>query len=189
MHSYVKPPRLSELLPRAPVSERVREALIEDGAVGEDAALRRRPRAELAAARPRGEVRRRLLGADARGAALHTDLAFELRPEEEEGAPRVEVELACLVALVVRVEGEAFAVEPLQEDDARRGGAGRIGGCEHHRVGFDDGRRDRLGEPPLELGERVGEDVPLLEGGMAVLAAEGLERLGCERGHPRFEEV
>src|SRR5688572_12516054 len=100
---------LDELLERDPRRDRLR--------------LRRRERAELAAARPRREVRIAVLGRDALDRALDPDLAVERLPEQHERRVRVRGEIAGLAAPVARVERAAAVVELLQQHDARRGPA------------------------------------------------------------------
>ena len=100
---------------------RVGDRRLQHLAPGDDAALRRRPRAELAVERPRREVG---VAGRARGARRrpgHPDLALELGPEEHQARRRARVELRRLGALVVGVEGEPVGGHVLQQHDARVG--------------------------------------------------------------------
>ena len=72
-------------------------------------------------ARPRVEVRERLLVADALDRALDAHLAALQLPVQRRGRPGVRVELGGLAALAVRVEDEAARVVPLEQHHPHRG--------------------------------------------------------------------
>ncbi len=75
-------------------------------------------RADLGAARPRREVRVRLLVRHGRDGALDPHLAAERVPEEEQGRARVRLELRSLAARRVRMEDKPAVVEALGEHHA-----------------------------------------------------------------------
>src|SRR5213076_2279809 len=82
------------------------DAVLEVARASHRSALARRPRADLAPASARREVRVRFLVRDTRDATLHPHLALELRPvKRHRGAP-VRGQLASLAALDVGIEDE-----------------------------------------------------------------------------------
>src|SRR5204863_6432631 len=97
----------------------LREAAVEIAAARNHGALVRRPRADLAAARARREVRIRFLFGRLHHRALDLHLAFERGPEEAERHARVLGDLRAFAAVVVRVEDEAVLVEAFEQNDAR----------------------------------------------------------------------
>src|SRR5438309_4315427 len=88
---------------------------LQRGAVRHALALRRGPGGEPGAQRPGRKVRVRFLGAQLLDAALDADLPLQVRPEEHQARGGARVELAPLAAAVVRVEGEAAALDAFQE--------------------------------------------------------------------------
>ena len=130
------------------------ELRLEMRAVRDDRGLLRRPRAELAAARTRAKVGLGLLAGRLLRRADDLQLPLEQDPEEVRGDAGILGDRVPLRALVVREEREAALVEPLQEDDARGGRAGRTDRRHRHRGGLGVLRGDRLVEPGLCLHER-----------------------------------
>src|SRR5205809_1131676 len=88
---------------------------LQRGAVRHALALRRGPGGEPGAQRPGRKVRVRFLGAQLLDAALDADLPLQVRPEEHQARGGARVELAPLTAAVVRLEGEAAALDAFQE--------------------------------------------------------------------------
>src|SRR5439155_765847 len=88
---------------------------LQRGAVRHALALRRGPGGEAGAQRPGRKVRVRFLGAQLLDAALDADLPLQVRPEEHQARGGARVQLAPLAAAVVRVEGEAAALDAFQE--------------------------------------------------------------------------
>ena len=135
-------------------------------------ALRRRPRTELRRAGTPGEIGGRFRGFERRRDALDAHLPLEIGPEEEQRRVGFRRQLAALPAQVVREEHEAAVVEDLEQHDARGGPAVGIDRRERHRVGLDELRFHRLGEPPFELPVRVRGDTRFVERRALVLGAE-----------------
>ena len=94
------------------------DARLEIARVLDRPALLRRPRADLAAARARREVRVRLGVAHRLRGALDAHLHLERLPVEAQRGALRRQQLAPLSALVVRVEDEAALVDVLEQDDA-----------------------------------------------------------------------
>jgi hypothetical protein len=142
-------------------------ARIEFLARGQGARLQRRPRADLAHARARGEVGIGLAVADTLHTALdaHLDARFtQAAPQEQQRHLRVGLQLAALVAVQVGIEHETAFVEGLEQYRACRGTPAAVGGGHGHRVGF-------------EFGTALGF---LVQGG------KGRQRFGMEIGHGWF---
>src|SRR5262245_55651872 len=95
------------------------QAGLEDLAIGDDLALPRGPRPELAAARAAGVVLIRLRLADALHLSFDAHLSLQFRPVNHERCIRVRRQLGPLAAVVVGEERAAALVEALQQHDAR----------------------------------------------------------------------
>ena len=116
---------------------------------------------ELASERAGREVRVGLGGRHLADRAGHPHLAAEWLPVEREGRAWVVGQIAALGALVVREEREAAVVGALQQDHPIGGRPVGARGRQRHRgrlVHVLGG--DRLGEPLLEQGDRLGCHVP-----------------------------
>src|SRR5579871_1848754 len=87
--------------------------LVEDGAAGNDGALRRSPRSELAGVRARVKIRLRFLAGHARDRPLGDDLPLKRNPGKKQRGMRVGVELAAFSAFQICIENETAAVEAL----------------------------------------------------------------------------
>ena len=85
----------------------LRDQRLERGPALDHLRLRRRDRAELAAARPRREVRVGRRGVDLLDRAFDPDLAVQRLPEQDERRERMRGEVAALAPVVVREEHEA----------------------------------------------------------------------------------
>ena len=111
-----------------------------------------RPRAQLAAARARGEVGIGLRVVDDFDLALdpHLHAQHHARPVEQQRGVRIGLQLAALAAVEVRVEDEAARVVRLQQHGARGGAALRIGGRDDHGGGVGFARRRGLREQVVE---------------------------------------
>ena len=124
--------------------------------------LLRRPRAELAAARARGEVGVGLGVADDLDRALdpHLHAVAHARPVEQQRRMRIGLQFAALAAVEVGVEDEAARVEGLEQHGARRRPRVERGGGDRHRgaVGFagGGGLLEQLGEGGEGFGVQVG---------------------------------
>src|SRR5206468_9236773 len=126
-------------------------------------ALVRGPGADSAAARPGAEVRFRLRLWYGLRPAGDPHLAFQLRPEQDQGRPRVALELLPFLAAVIGEEDEPPLIEPLQQDDPGGGSAVLARGGKRHRVRLQDLGLERLVEPTAELGDRVRTDTGLVQ--------------------------
>ena len=149
--------------------------LLEPLATRDHRTLRRRPRAQPTPARPLFEVFGRLPRSDTLHTPLDPHLPLERRPPEAERGARVDfLELAALSASVVREEDESALVRFLEQHHPATRHALRIGARECHRVRLWRLGLARLGEPTMELGERIGGDVTLIQ----LLAAVLLSKMG-----------
>jgi len=90
-------------------------------------------------------------------------LAAQLGPTEGERRTSGVVQLDGLVARVVGEEHEATVVDPLQQHVAGRRPAIGGNGAEDHGVGLPVAGSLHLAEPTMELGDRVGRQVGLVE--------------------------
>ncbi len=131
----------------------------ERGPVGDDLALRRRQRSDLAAPGPRGPVgvRRRVVHPGR--LPLDDHLPARRMPREQQRHPGIGRQLAALAALVVGEEHEPAGVERPHEHVAHRGTAVRRGGSDHHRLRFAGRHLPPGREPPPELLDRIGSEV------------------------------
>ena len=109
--------------------------LVELFARCEHLALRRRPRARLAAARTAGEVRVRFVCRQALDRPFDPNLLLERRPVKAQRRVRIGGELARLAALVVGVKDEPALVDAAQQHHAHRRPAVRVRGRERDRRG------------------------------------------------------
>src|SRR5262249_36110820 len=109
---------------------------------------------------------------DALHVAADADLAFKLRPVEEQRSTGISVELMALGALVVAIEDEAALIEAFEQEHAGSRDAGRAGSGDGHRVGLATGRDARLTEPEGELVNGIGIDVVLCEPAGGVVFSE-----------------
>ena len=113
-----------------------RSARVEIAGLRHRTALQRGPRAELASARPRREVRVRLLVAHLARSPLDAHLALQRLPVKAHRRLRMREQLAALAALVVRVEDEAALVHSLEQQDAHGWLAIRAHGAKRERRGL-----------------------------------------------------
>src|SRR6266536_3591106 len=149
-----------------------REARLEVDASGDRLALRRCPCAQPRRARPACEVRRLFGFVDPVDQTLDTDLALELGPEEEQRRVRTGGKIAPFATQVIGEEDEATLVEALEQHDPRRRSAVGAGRCQRHRIGLRHLRFHRFVEPVLELPERIGRDIALVERFAHVIGAQ-----------------
>ena len=54
---------------------------------------------------------------------------------------------------------------------------------QHHRVGLGDAELDHLGQPPGELGDRIGSQIGLVETDIRVLRSQSRHLLGVHLQH------
>ncbi len=142
---------------------------LELGPVGDHLALRRRPRADLARARARGEVGVARGVVEPLDAPAHPHLAVQLQPAEHRRRRAERFELAALGARVVGEEREAALVGAADEHDPGVGSAVGVDRAERHRVRLGHADLERLGVPALPLHHRVAVDVGDVEPGRLVL--------------------
>src|SRR5580700_495775 len=112
-----------------------RKASFEFAWVGERPRLVRGPGADLAVARPRGEIGVGLVIGDERDDAFDADLPLQRFPVKAQRCMRVRGQLLGLAALEIGVKYEAPRIRPLQQHRTQRGDAvaGRCG--ERHCFG------------------------------------------------------
>src|SRR5688500_1913567 len=159
---------------RAPLEVRLhlRHAAGKVTGMRERAALDRCPRADLAAARARREVRVGGLGRHRSHISFDPHLHFEWLPVEDHRRDGALEKLAALAALEIRVEDEAAVIDPLEKNDANGRPAIAADGGERERrrlwqaVAADS--RGGVEEPP-ESFDRVGRGC--------------WHRAKCTRGH------
>src|SRR6185312_16103278 len=151
-----------------------RHALVEALAAGQVLRLQRGPGADLAAARPRAQVRVGFLRLQLARHALHPHLhaTAQLLPVEAQRHLRVRRQLAALVAVVVGVEAQAALVHALQQHDARGHAAVGVHRGQVHRggLGVAGGLRllQQLPESIENFGaQHDGETFPLNRGARA----------------------
>lgn len=132
---------------------------LELGAARHRLALTRRPRAELARARPVSPVRNRLRRVEAAHGAGHPHLAPEIGPVEHQRGPWVRSQVTALVALGVRVEAQAALVEPPEQHHPRRRLTLGCRGGHHHVVCVVAGNAPGLVVPARQLDEWISVDV------------------------------
>jgi hypothetical protein len=128
---------------------------LEFGSIGDHLALGRGPRRQPAAEWSTAEVGRRVGAADRLDPTGHTRLAGLAAPVEHQRRARVGRQVVRLGAFEVGVEDEATLVEAAQHDHARRWRPVRRGGRQRHRVGVLGIGLARVGQPLLELPQRV----------------------------------
>src|SRR5271157_864431 len=133
----------------------------QDLAIGNHLALARGPSAQPGAGRPALEVGVGFLDPDPRDRPFEPNLPLQIVPVENQRRVRVGLELAALAALVVREEDKASLVIPAQQDNPRRGTAGRRRGGQDHGIGLGNRAECRCLEPAVELADRVGIKLPL----------------------------
>src|SRR5690606_31026644 len=140
----------------------VREPLLDLRDTGEKVLVRRKrpallgsPGADLAPARPRGEVGVRLLRRNRLNRPLDAYLHLERLPMEAKRRVRVRRDFEGLSALQVGVEDEAAFVGTLQQHHAYGGPSLPVGSGECHRGRFGDGALLRLLEEGEEAGDRI----------------------------------
>src|ERR1051326_991380 len=115
----------------------------EFSAVHHDFALSRGPCANAAAARAAFEVSVGFGLRQFRDIAHDTNLAFKVRPIEDQCAARIFSQLMAFATVVIGEENESAFVHAFQQNDARRRTTFFIGGGESHRI---DVRRFRAKE-------------------------------------------
>ncbi len=136
-------------------------------------ALRRSPRAELAADGSRMEVIFRFFPRRFFHPAADPDLALELRPENVQRRARVFFNLLSLVALVIREENEPALADRFQQDDPHEGDSVRGRGREAHRIHVADVGRRRFVEPFPKLLDRIRVEVRAAQSVRGGLVPEG----------------
>src|SRR5215212_1819812 len=146
--------------------------LFQNAPVFDGMALLGSPRPETASWRTTREVGVGLLAGEASGAALDPDLPLQLAPVEQQGARGVRRDLLRLASLVIGVEDEAPLVVALEKDGACRGLPVIGGGGEDHGVRFVEVRLDGVLEPLMELDNRVGVYIGLVQACAGVFLAE-----------------
>lgn len=123
----------------------------------------RSPRANARAERTRGEVGVAFLGACLDDATVDAHLPFQLDPVEKQARVRIGGQFVAFAAFVIREEDEALFVHALDEQDPRGRTSVLVHRGERHRVWFGQFGVERLGEPFVELLDRVGIHVGHVE--------------------------
>src|SRR5690606_32367351 len=123
--------------------------------------LPRGPRAQLAAARPAGEIGVGLGVIDDLDVALdpHLHAVAHPRPVEQQRGARIGLQFAALAPVQVGVEHEAARVAGLQQHGARGRATAGIGGGDGHRGGVRFAGGPSLGEQQVEGVEDLGRQV------------------------------
>ena len=156
----------------------------EDGACGDDAALRGHPGGELGAEGALHEVGQDLGGAGLLGDAVDGQLPLQGQPGEEQRDVRIRRDLFCLAAFEIGEEHEPPIVPMLQQHRPGAGPAGFIHRRHRHGVRLEQPGLARLLEPESELVERIGPQVLLVEAVQRVIHTHGGQLgFGGGRGH------
>ncbi len=126
-------------------------------------ALVGRPCADARAERARREIAVAFFRTGFLDPAFDAHLAFELDPVEQQRGLRMHGEIVPLAAFVIGEKDEPALVDALDEHDPRRRPAVGADGRERHRVRLGQLGGERLLEPAIELGERVGGGIGFVE--------------------------
>lgn len=145
------------------------------GARGHDLALRRSPRAELAAKRPGQEIRQSFACRHAFGQAADRHLPVQWQPGKEERHIWVLGNLTRLAAFQVRVKNKAALIKLFEQDRSRRRPPIRSHRRQGHRIRLDEFRLARLFHPSREQLERVGAQIFLTQFSEIVMNPEAFQ--------------
>src|SRR5690606_14128391 len=153
-HPQAGPARRTRHLAAGELGLQFGHALLEGLARFQRIGLFRRPRAELAHARTRGEIGIGLGILDDLDRAFdpHLHAAAHARPVEQQRRLGIELQLAALASVQVRVEHEPACIKRLEQHGARRRRALARGGGQGHRGPIRLPGRQRLGEQGIEGG-------------------------------------
>src|SRR5579875_1278879 len=138
-------------------------SLFEKRPIRDRPALRRGPCAQTMSARATRKVRIGFRRIENDNRPLDPYLPFESGPVEQERRPTRPFEIARFGALVVGEKDEAAFVVAAQQDHPDGGRPLGRGRRQRHRVGLEDPRRDGRLEPDPELGDRIAQDLALVE--------------------------
>ena len=103
---------------------------------------------------------------------------MERQPEKQQPNPWVLGDVDPLARRSIRVEHESFGVEGFQENRSRARGTVRPHGRQHHGVRFVYLGGDCLGEPTIELHQRIGCCVVHVERSALVVGSKLADPIG-----------
>ncbi len=149
-----------------------RGAFEQDGAPVDGLALRRGPGADARGQRSAGEISVRLFGTDLLHPPLDAHHALELYPVELQRGKGVRRQLTALAAVIVGVPDNAARIDVFDQHHAGGGAAVFAHGGQGHGIGLGHLRVHGLLQPVLELFERIGLGVGLVQFGPAVVFAQ-----------------
>src|SRR5205807_1688403 len=113
------------------------------------------PGSDPAARRPRMKISRRVFPRSPLDRAADSDLAFQFHPIKTKRRDRIGLEIAALLAVVIREETEAARIHALEQHDPRGWFPLGRGGGKTHGVDVANVGGERRGEPGAELLDRV----------------------------------